>query len=932
MAADQHKKRLNATSLVGCTSREQYRVKRKKLQVKHHGLNMRPTISLEWDNKKKSVVSKKDQIGIKQRHMLPFIEPGAHSHNILADVFPVPQEIFELENLSKVLSYEVWQRYLSDNERSFLSQFLPKGSESDTIVRDLLAGDSFHFGNPFVKWGASICVGELHPDNILQEEVSLKAGKKAYCSDLHKYHNDMIMNLQTWKEKWASCKDPEMDIVQDIWSSWKHAESTVPPETRFCGTEENLVATPESCSWANSDAADSSDNQNLGTVHGQSQRRKEFWKKLSDNCSSGLNVVAAVSRKGEKLHKRNIQHSDGAKYMSYIKVSREQHERFKSSMKHSGNSSQPRALNNVLGVIDALNVQPFERFEEEERKKLHEHWLKLATKDILEGFVNWRKRQLQRKELIWSMVEEIGQKMEGHENTLGEDEEGSQNKRTELSDDGIEEILPLITTEGGQREHSDALLQEQMGNEGAHEIETETETEDEKDMKSDYIYEERTTDDTELFEDEGAAPNQVIIRDENQQHIVSLNNSPRSTTITSPSSGFLHDQHQKRLNSNLQSNSIEMESHNNNASGKTDEDTPIESEYSGNLNRVDIHVSQGTPLPSSCDIWPLSDVHDSYYQSTATNARYASAQELSIRNPQFIQEQAVQLLDMETGRQDKSTGKDFLHSRQSDDMSFFSSYPNQERNELLHSFFKDQGNPPYHHQQKHLGLEFQAGNEVMMEGAGQFSGHFREQVHPSLAPPHKSLLNDIYMHQNIHINESMYPGGRFVMSRQEELPVNIHDWATSVRMPIPSVQSQLSQNNWYAGGENGWPLQVANHNNNSMMGSSRGRNLDQSLFSVLTECNELAPRANYEAAMGPAERLIQAGNYNYSGGGIPSSSSSNFLQQPTQHSSLNYFNGGHEVGGGIKMNNLGWMGLSQQNSGLQQHDSISKPFLRSWNQ
>lgn len=58
-----------------------------------------------------------------------------------------------------------------------------------------------------------------------------------------------------------------------------------------------------------------------------------------------------------------------------LQVSREQHERVKSSMKHSGNSIQPRALNNVLGVIDALNVQPFERFEEEERKKLHEHWL-----------------------------------------------------------------------------------------------------------------------------------------------------------------------------------------------------------------------------------------------------------------------------------------------------------------------------------------------------------------------------------------------------------------------------------------------------------------------------------------------------------------------------------------------------------------------------
>lgn len=46
-----------------------------------------------------------------------------------------------------------------------------------------------------------------------------------------------------------------------------------PSETIFCGTEENLVATPDSCSWANSEIAYSSENQNPGTVHGESQRR-----------------------------------------------------------------------------------------------------------------------------------------------------------------------------------------------------------------------------------------------------------------------------------------------------------------------------------------------------------------------------------------------------------------------------------------------------------------------------------------------------------------------------------------------------------------------------------------------------------------------------------------------------------------------------------
>lgn len=108
MAADQRKKkRVNAASLVGCTSSEKYRVNRRKLQVQQHDLNMRPNISLEWDGRKKSVISKREQIGIARRHMIPYVDPGPCSHRILADVLPVPQEIFAIENLSEVLSYEV---------------------------------------------------------------------------------------------------------------------------------------------------------------------------------------------------------------------------------------------------------------------------------------------------------------------------------------------------------------------------------------------------------------------------------------------------------------------------------------------------------------------------------------------------------------------------------------------------------------------------------------------------------------------------------------------------------------------------------------------------------------------------------------------------------------------------------------------------------
>lgn len=44
-------------------------------------------------------------------------------------------------------------------------------------------------------------------------------------------------------------------------------------------------------------------------------------------------------------------------------------------MKQSGNSIQPRSLNRVLGDLDSFHIRPYEVFEEEEKRKFHEHWL-----------------------------------------------------------------------------------------------------------------------------------------------------------------------------------------------------------------------------------------------------------------------------------------------------------------------------------------------------------------------------------------------------------------------------------------------------------------------------------------------------------------------------------------------------------------------------
>lgn len=51
---------------------------------------------------------------------------------------------------------QAWKSCLSESERNFLKQFLPREAEAKEVVKSLLSGDNFHFGNPLIKWLALI--------------------------------------------------------------------------------------------------------------------------------------------------------------------------------------------------------------------------------------------------------------------------------------------------------------------------------------------------------------------------------------------------------------------------------------------------------------------------------------------------------------------------------------------------------------------------------------------------------------------------------------------------------------------------------------------------------------------------------------------------------------------------------------------------------
>ncbi|KAJ9132891.1 hypothetical protein P3X46_033716 [Hevea brasiliensis] len=907
MAADHRRKRRNGASIAGCSSWEQYKTKKKKLESPKNEFNVKSHISLEWDGNRKEVVAKREQIGLSKKDVRAFIDPAPHHHKILADVLSIPQEIFEVDNLNEVLSYKVWQTHLSENEREYLMQFLPKGSDAEDVVQALLAGDNFHFGNPFLKWGASLCSGNLHPDAVIHQEQCIRADKKAYYCEIEKYHNDMIKDLQKLKETWESSKDPEKEVLQKIKRSRRDADgrtSSNANESRFHDLEDDAVATSESCSLLAEEKACSSDNQNSSIMKGGELERRTHEKSLKKDKSRKRLVASddAKFRKGERLHKRNIHHTDGVKYMSYLKISKKQHQLVK-SMKQSGKSIQSKSLNRVLGNLDTLHVQPYEQFVKEEQKKLQEHWLKIANKDLPTAYENWRQRQSQRHEFAKSLEQDIKGKLESsmeelervnhlnHEYRLEDEDELNHN--TVFQDQSDQEARQHESDTEDEEELNDEAVLDYQNDQGAREHEAIVEDE------------EKESHDRVLLEDQNGIRNQQSYVEDNE---LSGSDSPQYQSpqqISSLSGG--HDR-----------NPVDMDSESNHAASKSDDASPNASEYSGKANNADASIGQGLPISSSGDAWPSVSMPHSFYDSTA-NHEYTSNIELSLPHP-VNEAQRPQLIDLESDLREDDTGKNLMH-RQSDDGSF-SSYPNHDRSGLLHSLL------PYHREQKQMGLDFQSPNNVLIED-GHFSGHIQRQLQPSL-PLDQGLKRrgESYMQQSM--SEDIYSeGSTYLIPRQGHvLPVNLQDWHVNPVRMAARLQSHLNNNdvlltpNWYSGEQQvrgGWN----NADGLSVPDQSIGNHADQSLFSVLSQCNQLRS-SNHFDSMGPTEPFMLPRNYEMASGVTPRISNS--LPQ-TAHS-LDYLSG-RDAASSLMPEDMGWMTLPQS-SGV--NDTLGKPYLRSWNQ
>uniref|UniRef100_A0ACD5Y8X1 Uncharacterized protein n=2 Tax=Avena sativa TaxID=4498 RepID=A0ACD5Y8X1_AVESA len=335
------------------TSSDHHRSRPKRPKLERSLLSLSSHVRLRWDGPSRRVVPAEDQIGISWSRLAPFVHaPPRRRASRLADVASVPKEVFALENLRRVLSYEVWDKCLTEADMEFLAQFLPTpttgtGTNTEETVHSLLTGKNHHFGNPLLTWSSSLCYGDLHPDAVLTKERQIRADMKAYRAHLNEYHADITDTLTKWKDRWLTCHNPE---------------------TLF---RDNL------------------------TRHRRGDR--------------GGNAMSSKPPNNNAIPMKVVRNGDVTKFMSYIKITRSQHELVK-RMKQSGDGIQTKNLTAVIGDIDNFPVKPYETLMEDEKKKLHAYWAILSSKELPAAFEARRERKLMAENLMTSLCLEFAER------------------------------------------------------------------------------------------------------------------------------------------------------------------------------------------------------------------------------------------------------------------------------------------------------------------------------------------------------------------------------------------------------------------------------------------------------------------------------------------------------------------------------------------
>ncbi|TXG73965.1 hypothetical protein EZV62_002544 [Acer yangbiense] len=161
----------------------------------------------------------------------------------------VPFELYDLPGLEDILSVDVWNELLSEEEKVGLTKYLPD-MEQDTFMRtlkELFEGENFHFGSPVKKLFDMLKGGLCEPRVALYREGFNFFQKRQHFHLLRKYQNSTISNLCQIRDAWSSCRGYSIEEKLRVLNIMKSQRSLMHEKMEDLESDSSGQGEKESC-------------------------------------------------------------------------------------------------------------------------------------------------------------------------------------------------------------------------------------------------------------------------------------------------------------------------------------------------------------------------------------------------------------------------------------------------------------------------------------------------------------------------------------------------------------------------------------------------------------------------------------------------------------------------------------------------------------
>ncbi|KAG6631610.1 uncharacterized protein LOC122291298 [Carya illinoinensis] len=140
--------------------------------------------------------------------LLELGETGAEFCQVGNQTCSIPLELYDLPGLEDILSVDVWNELLTDEERLSLTKFLPDMDQETYMItlKEIFTGCNLHFGSPIKKLFDTLKGGLCEPRVALYREGLNFFQKRQHYHLLRNYQNNIISNLCQIRDAWLNCR------------------------------------------------------------------------------------------------------------------------------------------------------------------------------------------------------------------------------------------------------------------------------------------------------------------------------------------------------------------------------------------------------------------------------------------------------------------------------------------------------------------------------------------------------------------------------------------------------------------------------------------------------------------------------------------------------------------------------------------------------